>query len=135
MDLTSALILEADNIDFNDLMTLKQTECYRSAIICLIQSTRDPQNPNIYFFTAMVKVLARKFLFENSNLDLRLLLRAVSSHTINVDDMPSLRCIPIEVMESIHKRIMDFLEVELKKSLSLLLKTHVCFHIYFEVLM
>jgi hypothetical protein len=42
---------------------------------------------------------------------LRLLLRAVTSHTINVDDMPSLRCIPIEVLESIHKRIMDFLEV------------------------
>jgi hypothetical protein len=74
MDLTSVLILEADIIDFNDLMTLKQIECYRSAIICFIQSTRDPQNPNKLFFTATVKVLARFFFFENSNPDLRLLL-------------------------------------------------------------
>jgi len=91
MDLTSVLILEADIIDFNDLMTLKQIECYHSAIICFIQSTRDSQNPNKCFFTAMVKVLARNFLFENSNPDLRLPLRVVTSHTINVDDMPSLR--------------------------------------------
>ena len=63
----------------------------------------------------MVNVLARNFLFENSNPDLRLLLRTVTSHTINNDDMPSLRFIPIEVLESIHKRIVDFLEVRAKE--------------------
>lgn len=116
MDLNSVLILEANNIDFNDLITIKKIECYRSAIICLIQTNREVQNPNKKFFTAMVKKLAEIFLFENSNPDLFLLLQTVtSSQTINADDYPLLRSIPIEILESIHKKINDFLEVRTKE--------------------
>ena len=75
----------------------------------MIQTNSELQNPNKMFFTAMVKKLAEMFLFENSNLDLFLFLQTVTkSQTINVDDYPLLRSIPVEILESIHKRIIDF---------------------------
>ena len=63
----------------------------------------------------MAKKLAEKFLFENSNRDLFLLLETVTSLPSNVDDLPLLKSIPLEVLESLNKRIVDFLEVRTKE--------------------
>jgi len=64
-DINRDICLEGEN--FNDFVTLKDLECFRCALICLIQTNRERSTVNKLFFIAMVKKLAERCCMENQN--------------------------------------------------------------------
>ena len=65
MNVNRDIYLEGEN--FHDFITVKNLECFRCALIWLIQTNMEGKNVNKLFFIAMVKKLAERCSLENLN--------------------------------------------------------------------